>query len=31
MSRVIAARIAEPDDEEIERRGAFASTPRKSH
>src|SRR5439155_15798850 len=30
MARVLAAGIAEPDDEQIERRGAFASTPRKA-
>src|SRR5919197_2246327 len=31
VTRVLAARIAEADDEEVERRGAFASTPREAH
>src|SRR3954467_11114596 len=31
MARVFAARVAETDDEKIERRGAFASAPREPH
>src|SRR3954469_22211377 len=31
MARVLAARVAETDDEKIERRGAFASAPREPH
>ena len=31
MPRVLAAGIAETDDEQIERRGAFASTPGQAH
>jgi hypothetical protein len=28
---VLAARVPETDDEQVERRGAFASTPRETH
>jgi fructoselysine-6-P-deglycase FrlB-like protein len=31
MTCVLATRIAEPDDEQVERRGAFASAPREAH
>jgi hypothetical protein len=31
MARVFAAGIAETDDEQVERRGAFASSPRQAH
>jgi hypothetical protein len=31
VSGVLATRIAESDDEQVERGGAVASTPRKAH
>ena len=31
VARVLAARVAEPDDEQVERRGAFAPSPGQAH